>query len=262
MRFPLVRRWLTLVALALTVVLFSAGMSPSIPAAADGPPRPVMTLTAVFTVEPPLTSPFEAVQMVVDFPAGSRVGRHTHGGPGHITMLQNELTMWIGAEPMRTYRERESFVEPFRLVAEGANLGPEPSSVLVTYLLPIGAPVTTLEQAGAPAAPAAGTSGQLPPGASPRFESRMRIEQVLNADLMLSQGLRTYAPGASTLSFAPLNWKTLLTVVEGEVTVLIGTDEHTYQQGEHWIEVVGEAALSMNQGSKPAVVAVSSLYVE
>ncbi len=250
MRFSAVRRRLTLVALAFAVTMLATGISPSVSVAAEAVGGPSASFEAWFEVEQPPTAPFEAVQLVVDFPVGSRVARHVHGGPGYITMLDGEMTMWIGADGGRTYPTGASFVEPFRVVAEGANLSPAQSSLLVTYLIPVGSAVTTLE--GASALPA----GQLPPGAVPRFESRMRFDTAPRR-YRVGHMLQTYEPGAWSVSGAP-GAARLVTVVSGEVTVLTGATQQTYTAGQHWIESPGQAWLSGNIGTGPAVVAVST----
>jgi quercetin dioxygenase-like cupin family protein len=249
-------RWLAVTALALAATLLPpSGPAVTLAAAPAALEQPSVSFEAWFEVEQPPAAPFEAVQMVVDFPAGSRVGRHVHGGPGYITMLDGELTMAIGDAPVRAYKTDESFVEPFKLVAEGANLTAAPSSVLVTYLLPVGAPVTTLVQGDPSAQPAALPAGQLPPGAVPRFESRMRLDSA-PAGYRLGQMLRTYAPGAWTMSKMASSPR-LLTVVSGEVRVLTGATETVYRAGESWTESPGAAWLSGGSGTAPAVVAVS-----
>jgi hypothetical protein len=48
----------------------------------------------------------------------------------------------------------------------------------------------------------------------------------------------------------------LLTVVSGEVTVLTGATQQTHTAGQNWIETPGQAWLSGNIGSAPAIVAV------
>jgi quercetin dioxygenase-like cupin family protein len=250
MRFSSVRRRLSLAMLALTVTLVTLGASPSISTAAETASGPSTSFEAWFEVEQPPAVPFEAVQLVVDFPVGSRVARHLHGGPGYITMLESEMTMWIGAEPGHAYGVGESFVEPFRVVAEGANLTPAQSSLLVTYLIPVGSAVTTLE--GASPLPA----GQLPPGAVTRFESRMRFETAPGR-YKVGQMLQTFEPGAWSVSEAP-KANRLKTVVSGEVTVLTGASQQTYTAGQSWVEGTGQAWLAGNLGSGPAVVAVST----
>jgi quercetin dioxygenase-like cupin family protein len=259
MRFPSGRRWLASSALALAVAILPVPLSVAAPAqvvqAAVAQPRPTTSSEAWFDVEQPPAVPFEAVQLVVDFPAGARVARHVHGGPGYITMLDGDMTMLIGAGPPRTYGPDESFVEPFRIVAEGANLSAAPASLIVTYLIRVGEAVTTLSPGAGAAPDATLPPGQLPAGAVPRFESRMRLDAA-PASYRVGQMLRTYAPGAWTMSeIAPA--LRLLTVVSGEIQVLTGASERTYKAGETWTELPGTAYLSGNQGTAAAVVAVS-----
>ena len=226
------------------------GISPSISVAAEEPAGLSTSFETCFDVEQPPTVPFEIVQRVVDFPVGSRAARHVNGGPGYITMLDGELTMWIGDAPARAYAAGASFVEPFRVVAEAANLSPTQASLLVTYLIPVGSAVSMPEGASAPPA------GQLPPGPMARFESRMRIDEELPYS-QVGHLLQTYEPGAWTAS-AESTTARLLTVVSGEVTVVTGATQQTYTAGQHWIESPGQAWLSGNPGSSPAVVAVST----
>jgi quercetin dioxygenase-like cupin family protein len=246
-----VRRWLSVVAFALAALVLAAGASPYSVAVAVAQEITGLTTSfeAWFEVEQPPTVPFEAVQLVVDFPVGSGVARHVHGGPAYITMLDGEMRMSIGDGALRTYPAGQSFVEPYEVVAEGSNPSAAPASLLVTYLLPVGAAVTTLEQA-------ATLTGPLPPGAVPRFESRMRLESA-PARYKVGQMLKTYGPGVWSVSGEPAASR-LMTVVSGEVTVLTGATQQTYQAGEAWIETPGQAWLSGNTGSTPAVVALTT----
>jgi quercetin dioxygenase-like cupin family protein len=89
----------------------------------------------------------------------------------------------------------------------------------------------------------------------PRFESRLRLDG-MPAGYRVGQMLQTYGPGdwsASAMATAPR----LLTVVSGEVHVLSGADDRTYTAGTSWAETPGTAYLTGNQGTSPAVVAVS-----
>ena len=247
------RRWISLLAITLVLTVAPASVQPALATVtAQAPSRPTTSFEAWFEVEQPPALPFEAVQLVVDFPVGAKVARHLHGGPGYITMLDNEMTMWIGAESGKSVQSGESFVEPFKVVAEGANLSAAPSSLLVTYLIPVGSAVTTLETA-----PAGVPTGQLPPGAVSRFESRLRFDTVPGR-YKVGQMLQTYAPGAWTIS-EMAGAPRLLTVVSGEVTVLNGVSEKVYKAGEAWVEMAGQAWLSGNAGSTPAVVAASTI---
>lgn len=256
---PTARRWLLSLFVALALSVSAAPVAPPLARAAlaEAPAaqgRPTNSFEAWFDVEQPPTAPFEAVQLIVDFPPGARVGRHVHGGPGYITMLDGALTMTIGADPPRAYGPNESFVEPFRVVAEGANLEAVPASLIVTYLIPVGGAVTTLSaDGGAPTA--ALPAGQLPPGAVPRFEARMRLNGA-PAGYRVGQLLRSYPPGSWSRSEAATD-PTLVTVVSGAVRVLTGASERVYGPKESWIEEPGRAYLSGNADTEPAVVAVS-----
>ncbi len=247
MRFDAVRRRILAIALALAVAVFTVGTSPPVSAAAVAQPgrRPDDVVRDLVRRRAAADRPVRGRPTGRGLPVGSRVARHIHGGPGDITMLDGAMTMGIGADPMRAYAAGELFVEPFRVVAEGANLTPAPASLLVTYLIPVGSAVTTLE--GASALPA----GQLPPGAAPRFESRMRFEAAPGR-YKVGHMLQTYAPGAWSVSEAP-KANRLKTVVSGEVTVLTGATQQTYAAGQSWVEATGQAWLSGNLGSGPAV---------
>ena len=229
---------------------FALGISPSISVAAEGPTGFSTVFETWFDVSDRPGVPFEIVQRVVEFPIGSRAARHVNGGPAYITMLDGELTMWISDAPARAYPAGASFLEPFRTTAEAANLSPAPATLLVTYLIPVGSAVSMLEGASAPPA------DQRPPGPISRFESRMRIDVELPYS-QVGHLVRTYEPGAWTTSGEPPTAR-LLTVVSGEVTVLTGATQQTYTAGRHWIESPGQAWLSGNPGSSPAVAAVST----
>src|SRR3712207_5739309 len=153
-----------MVATSAAVAAFAQGVSPSISVAAEAPAGLSTSFETWFDVEQPPTVPFEIVQVFVDFPVGARAGRHVNGGPGYLTMLDGEVTMWIGDAPARAYAAGESFVEPFRVVAEAANLAPTQASLLVTYLIPVGSAVSMPE--GASALPA----GPAPPSPMARFQ--------------------------------------------------------------------------------------------
>src|SRR6185436_2791933 len=157
-----------------------------------------------------------------------------------------EITMWIGDAPAYAYAAGTSFVEPFGVVAEAANLSPTRATLLVTYLIPVGSAGSMLESASALPA------DQRPPGPTLRFESRMRIDEQLPSS-QVGHLLQTYVTGAWTAAGEPPTAR-LLTVVAGEVTVLTGATQQTYEAGQHWIERPGQPWLSGNLGSGPAVV--------
>ena len=114
----------TMAATGVAAGAFALGISPSNTIAAEAPAGLSTSFENWFAVEQPPTVPFEVVQVVVDFPVGSRAARHVNGGPAYVTMLDGEMTMWIGEKPAETYAAGASFEEPFGAVVEAANLSP------------------------------------------------------------------------------------------------------------------------------------------
>src|SRR6476619_6128944 len=79
-------------------------------------------LTACVPIQPPTanaaTGPvaasageFELVQLIVDFPAGTRTPSHTHGGELLMTVLNDEQTVRDAQKAEKTYKAGESFTE-------------------------------------------------------------------------------------------------------------------------------------------------------
>ena len=107
----------------------------------DLAPGPVPRAQSTFAVlDPP--NPAELVQAVLDFPVGTAVAPHTHGGAAYITMLEGELTVQ-GPDGTHTYRAGDAFMEHPGHVYAAYNPGDRPASLVVTYLVSPGVPVTT-----------------------------------------------------------------------------------------------------------------------
>ena len=105
----------------------------------------------------PLPAPFEVVQLVLDFAPGAWTPLHTHGGQGVVTVLEGTMTRREqGTQPV--FRAGESWIEPGVVHQAGNDTGAT-ASVVVTFLLSAGAPVTTIvtPPPGLPATGAGGT---------------------------------------------------------------------------------------------------------
>lgn len=213
------------------------------------PLRPTKLFDSWFSVEQRPTVPFEAVQTVVDFPAGGFVPRHTHGGPLYAVTLDGAMTVWIEGEPAQKVHKGDPIVEPYRSISSASATAP--SSLLATYLIPVGANVTNFEPTTSPPLSSA------PPGPSSRFQSRLRLDAAPDQCYKVNLYLLSYAPGAWAAPehvVAPR----LSTVVSGAVT----TSKRTFKDGEFWIQKAGEKSpASRNLGTERALVAVSILPV-
>ena len=105
-------------------------------------PGPVPRAQSTFEVAS-LPVPADLVQAVLDFPVGTVVPPHVHGGAAYITILEGELLV-EGPDGARTYHAGDTLVEQPGQVYAAATVGDSPASLVVTYLVPKGAPVTTV----------------------------------------------------------------------------------------------------------------------
>lgn len=105
-------------------------------------PGPVPRVQSTFEVSSP-PDPADLVQAVLDFPVGTIVPPHVHGGPAYVTILAGELTVQ-GPDGIHSYQAGDTLVERPGAVYSAFNFGDTPASLVVTYLVPRGAPVTTL----------------------------------------------------------------------------------------------------------------------
>jgi quercetin dioxygenase-like cupin family protein len=105
-------------------------------------PGPVPRVQSTFAVES-MPVPAEIVQAVLDFPAGTIVPPHVHGGAAYITIIEGELVV-RGPDGANTYRAGDTLIEQPGQVYAAANQTGATASLVVTYLIPKGAPTTTV----------------------------------------------------------------------------------------------------------------------
>jgi quercetin dioxygenase-like cupin family protein len=131
------------VATLITLLAFSG--SAGLTTGQDLPPGPTTVHRLAFAVtDQPAT--FETIQMVLDFAPGSWTPPHTHGGETFVTVLEGEITVrQYGSET--TYRVGEGWRETPGAVHAAGNTTAEKARVFVTFLLPAGAPLTTVVSA-------------------------------------------------------------------------------------------------------------------
>jgi quercetin dioxygenase-like cupin family protein len=214
----------------------------------DLPPGPSVATQATFE----RAQQTDLVHLVLDFAPGSWTPLHTHGGVGYVTVLSGEMTVRENGEET-VYRAGESWVEYPGVFAEVGNASAEGARVLATFLLPKGALLTTVHEAG--------SSENLPPG--PTTVYRSVFENVgLPAAFDVVHLVLDFAPGAWT----PLHThggEGFVTVLEGAMAVRVeGGAETAYQAGEAWLERPGEFAEVGNAGAEAASIAVTFLLPE
>ncbi|MBV8602381.1 MAG: cupin domain-containing protein [Candidatus Eremiobacteraeota bacterium] len=102
--------------------------------------------TNVATEKMPITvtaGDYELVNQVLDFPPGSGVPSHTHGGPVALTVLSGELTV-VDGTGTHILKAGQSGTEKGGYTHSAYNKGTVPVRVAVSYLIPKGAPMTTM----------------------------------------------------------------------------------------------------------------------
>jgi quercetin dioxygenase-like cupin family protein len=116
--------------------------TPGLALAQDMPPGAVVVVESDFApIEP--TAPFQVVQMLVELPPNAVVPPHIHGGPAYVTVLAGEVIYWEG-DRAEQYGPGGMWIEEPAIPGSAANVGDTTVQLLATYLLPIGAPLTTL----------------------------------------------------------------------------------------------------------------------
>jgi len=148
--------------LAILLIALALGPTPSA-SAQDLPPGPATLQTlSRLPVAPALDRVEETQLLILEFAPGTWTPLHTHGGTALVRVLEGEMTRRTrGVDD--TFRAGEGWVETPGDVHAAGNAGPATARVLVTFLLPTGAPLTTVE--GTPSAAA-------PPGPTTSFQSR------------------------------------------------------------------------------------------
>ena len=214
------------------------------------PPGPTTVQPLRRLLLEPAPDRVEETQLVIlDFAPGTWTPLHSHGGLTLVRVLEGEMTRRAhGADDV--FQAGEGWVETPGDVHAAGNAGTAPARVLVTFLLPAGAPLTTVE----------GTPSQAaPPGPTTAFQSR-RVDAATStagfdesATTMLG-----FAPGAWTPlhSHAGL---TLVAVLEGDMLVRSGGRETVYRPGDVWIEQPGDIHAAGNPTAAEAQVAVTFL---
>lgn len=85
----------------------------------------------------------EAVMAMVEFPAGSETGRHTHPGEEISYVEAGPFVLDMDGKPQRTLQTGEVFNVPAGVVHNGHPAAGSTAKVLATYVIEKGKPVST-----------------------------------------------------------------------------------------------------------------------
>lgn len=184
----------------------------------------------------------ELVQLVVDFPPGAWTSWHTHGGQAINLVLEGEITLrHAGME--RPHRAGQGWTDSTGQVHAAGNAGPGKARLVTNFLLPRGAPQTTVVQ-DSPFEPTIVYEARFP---LPALVAETEIVQQI-VDLV--SGWRTER---ASVGF------TASIIVAGEVTYKIGAERKVYKAGEAWSAHAGTLLAEENRAASMARVFTTCL---
>ncbi len=237
------RRYPVLVLLALTVALFASSV-----ASGQAPPGPATRYNTRFTEVSGPAASFDIVQQVLEFAPGAAAPFHTHGGPGFVTVIEGELTLRELGKAGVSLKAGETIRELPGEVRDVTNNGSTRARLVVAFLIPAGATVTT-PQPGIIAPPipvkVLGVTRSTVTAPASTFDV---VTLVLD-----------FAPGVFTAVHSH-GGPGQVTVFEGSLVRRQGTTDTTYATGQGWLEAPGSVHSAGNLGGTPASLAVTFLH--
>ena len=86
----------------------------------------------------------EAIQVRIDFDAGSAFGKHSHPGEEVIYVLEGSIQYEVEGKPPVTLKDGDVLFIPRGTVHAAKNVGTTKASELATYIVEKGKPLVTL----------------------------------------------------------------------------------------------------------------------
>src|SRR6266508_2614077 len=231
----------TVIMLLLLVLPYNSAFGQPLP---PGPTKVYESTIAVAT--PPAQA--DLIQTVLDFAPGIWTPFHRHGGQAFNLVLAGEITLREN-NTEQIFKPGEGWSDTPDQVHAAGNAGAAPARLLVTFLLPKEAPLTTVERGG--------STDQPPPGPTKVYESKVAVASPpAQADLI--QVVLDFAPGAWT-PFHRHGGQAFNLVLEGEVTLRENNTEQIFKPGEGWSDTPDQVHAAGNGGAAPARLLVTFL---
>ena len=125
----------------ITLLLGSAALAEE-PEGQGSMQGPIIVSQAMFPIKVQ-SADYDLITQILDFPSGSGVAKHFHGGPVLVTILSGEMTLQE-KNTERVLKMGQSWTENPGDQHAVVNAGPVTVRVVVSMLLPKGAKDTTL----------------------------------------------------------------------------------------------------------------------
>ncbi len=240
-------KWITAALVAMALVLSAGVVLAKAPTTA---PAPTVRVQSTFAID---TAPaqFDELLVYAEVDPGSATPPHIHGGNQYVTVLEGELTRRVFSPipSLKQHKAGDTWSEITGEVHQVLNQGTAKGLTIGTFLLPKGAPLTTIQQTGA-------TSQQLP-GPKTLAKATLAINNA-PAPFDLKHMVLDFAPDATTEAES-YGGPALNLVLDGELTVRMNETTMTYKAGESWSNDTGQEFTLTNATGANASLAVSVL---
>lgn len=193
---------------------------------------------------------FELINLILDFEPGAATPPHTHGGPGMVTVLTEEIVFGMEGMPDLVARPGEVYHDLPGMVHTAANKSSTTSRVSYMVALPKGAALTTVVGVA--------QGADLPPG--PKTVYRTSLPGLtMQGEFEMLNLILEFAPGAAT----PMHTHGgpgVVTVIEGELAFAAqGKPEVVAKPGEVYLDLPGTHHTAVNKSTAPARVSYAVL---
>ncbi len=223
------RRWRSVIAIAALFALM-------LPLSTAAQPNPLPGATVRHQSKTdgiPISGPYEIVQFILDFAPGAQTPVHHHGGQLFVTVIEGAVSCSTGGVET-TYQGGESFVEPAHALGQATNRTSGTTSVVITGILPMGAPLTTIDGSPGP---------NSPPGPTTRYLYRTP-GMPLSGAFEIVHLVLDFVPGSQTPPHSHGGQGPVI-ILDGELTYATRHGQHVYKAGESFVEMpdhVGQAS--------------------
>jgi quercetin dioxygenase-like cupin family protein len=193
---------------------------------------------------------FELINIILGFDPGAATPPHTHGGPGMVTVLTEEMVFGMEGMPDMVAKPGEVYHDLPGMVHTAANKASNTARVSYMVALPKGAALTTVVGAA--------QGADLPPG--PKTVYRTSLPGLtMQGEFEMINLILDFAPGAAT----PMHTHGgpgIVTVLEGEIAFGgEGKADVVARPGEAYLDLPGTHHTATNRSSAPARVSYAVL---
>lgn len=230
---------------ATALVVGCGGSTANAPASSPTPPLPVVKYNNNLPGQS-AAAPVDLIQSIIVFAPGAASTVHKHPTIFLATVLQGQITLHTPSGD-KVSMAGEVIHEPLNQPVQAFNTGSVDAMTVVAYPVPHGAKAT-LPVAGSPA----------PATANKTLYTFTFDSPSISGPYSVVQQELDFAPGSQTPRHK-VGGPGVITVLQGEITLIRDGMETTYKAGDSFTETPGQTLQAFNRGSTDLIVAASYL---